>query len=63
MRIKDIDVIGDIVDVSQHNGETVFLVESDAEGDVTDKEIVKKYDVWNLRFPMYRCTADQLEHI
>ena len=56
VRIKDKNVTGTIIDVfTGQNGITYYSVESDKEGFVDDP------DVWNLRFPIYTCTADQLE--
>ena len=56
VRIKDKGVAGDIVDIqTSKNGKTCYLVESDKEGFVDDP------DVWNLRYPIFTCTADQLE--
>ena len=58
VRIKDKDVIGDIVDIRQaDDGSLIYLVESDREGPSNDPE------AWNLRFPIYTCTGDQLEKI
>lgn len=63
VRIKGTSITGDIVDITQYRSEKIYLVESDREGDEEDPEILKKYDVWNGRFPMYSCTAEQLEHV
>lgn len=58
VRIKGKNVIGDIVDVqTTSDGTKVYLVESDQEGPSDDS------DAWNLRYPIFTCTEDQLEPI
>ena len=58
VRIKGKNVIGDIVDVqATSDGTKVYLVESDQEGPSEDP------DAWNLRYPIFTCTEDQLEPI
>lgn len=58
VRIPEKDVTGVIVDIyAVKNGMIYYLVESDEEGPSNDP------DSWNLRFPIFTCTADQLEKI
>ena len=63
VRIKGTDVIGDIIDITDHDGKNIYLVESDDYGPISDSEVIKKFDVYNHGYPLYSCTADQLEHI
>ncbi len=58
VRIRDKDVVGTVVDIyTADDDTTVYTVESDREGPSNDPE------AWNLRFPIFTCTADQLEKI
>lgn len=63
VRIQGTDVIGDIVDITDYDGKTIYLVKSDDYGPISDPKIIKKYYVHNYGYPLYSCTADQLEHI
>lgn len=56
VRIKDKNIIGDIVEIRKlDDGSMSYLVESDREGPSDDPK------AWNLRFPIYTCSEDQLE--
>lgn len=56
--IADTGVTGDIVDVQfMEDGSTIYLVESDQEGPSDDPT------AWNLPYPIFTCTADQLVHL
>lgn len=58
VRIKNKNVIGEIIDVSKgKDGGICYTVESDEEGYMDDP------DAWNLRFPIFECRADQLEKV
>lgn len=58
VRIKEKGVIGDVIDIYKaQDGTTLYLVESDKEGPSGDP------DAWELRFPIFTCTAEQLEKI
>ena len=58
VRIKSKNVIGEIIDIHKaKDGSTCYTVECEQEGPIDDP------DAWNLRFPQFICTVDQLEHI
>lgn len=63
VHIKGTDVIGDIIDITENDGKTIYLVESDDYGPIDDAVILDKYAVYNHGYPLYSCTADQLEHV
>lgn len=58
VRIRNKDVTGEIIDIYKNqNGSVYYVVESDIEGPTDDP------DAYNIRWPQYDCTADQLEKI
>ena len=61
VHIKGTDVFGYIVDITEHVGTTICLVESDTYSPVGDEKIIEKYCVYNHGYPLYSCTEAQLE--
>jgi hypothetical protein len=58
VRIVDKGVIGEIIDIYRgRDGNVYYTVEDLTEGPSSDP------DAFNLRFPQYECTAEQLERI
>lgn len=58
VRIKDKDVVGDIVELlREEDGTILYMVEADKEGPSGDP------NAWDLRFPIYTCSEDQIEKI
>lgn len=51
--IKKNGVIGTIVDVSESDGRSIFIVESDEKG--------KRNDGYGGIFPLFDCTIDDIE--
>ena len=54
VRINDKDVTGDIVDIYDDDGTTIYIVQSDKKGHVDDP------DAYPGECPLYDCKKDQM---
>lgn len=50
-------VVGEIIDISEINGVTNYIVESETEGEREDS------DFMNARWPLYRCTKKDIAKV